>query len=386
MEQKESPLSSTVASDSESVPVDTSASSTNRLLLRMVPDEEAEDAHGDYMRNAASDVADSRVTISGASGKFLSEELQKWLPTRAKESYSTASPRKLLEWCELGVVECYDRPFSAIFNFIYDVLQFSSGRDKLCALMQGYAKFASAALSAPDSERHWMYRGIEDSISDGRKIFRLFKEFREVYKVRRGLNRLMEGISEGAGLRSIPAACGALDVLGHSASFFYYLFDNVLWAASVGLIRSKEVPRWQKKMWQGLRKNGQVLRFLGGVARVKRRKNLASIWRIIFACSANALLLKKALQTSRLQGGVFQGPDDPRLFHTLELVGMAASFRVLLSKLGYVKLSHSRSGLLAMIAAVCGIWVNWRKVRRKKCGTKWFVNDVERRRKAISVE
>ena len=57
-----------------------------------------------------------------------------------------------------GAHEVYDIHVGTPFNFIYDVgapywrldgskvLQFSSGRDKFCALMQGYAKFASEAL------------------------------------------------------------------------------------------------------------------------------------------------------------------------------------------------------------------------------------------------
>mmetsp|Transcript_71753 Transcript_71753/g.214248 ORF Transcript_71753/g.214248 Transcript_71753/m.214248 type:complete len:357 (+) Transcript_71753:46-1116(+) len=326
----------------------------------------------------------TRVTLSGASGKMLAKELAKWLHVRsARQKGRTEEPQSAWEQLELGVSTLYDKPFGAFFNFIYDVLQFSSGRDKLCALMQGYAKFASEALCLPDSEKHWMYRGVEDSVSDGRKIFRLFKEFREVYKVRRGLNRFMEGISE-SGLASSPAACGVLDMLGHSSSLFYYLFDNILWAASVGIIRSKEVPKLQRKMWHGFRRNGPILKALGGVAQVKRRKNFASIWRLNFAILANVLLLRMAVLRSFVSGGYFQGPDDARLFHTLELVGMFASYRILLSKLGYVHISHTSSGLLAMVAAICGIWTNWRKVRRKNCGTKRFVPAVTRRQSCLS--
>eukprot|EP00933_Yihiella_yeosuensis_P075013 TRINITY_DN84141_c0_g1_i1.p1 TRINITY_DN84141_c0_g1~~TRINITY_DN84141_c0_g1_i1.p1 ORF type:complete len:196 (-),score=23.55 TRINITY_DN84141_c0_g1_i1:101-688(-) len=186
------------------------------------------------------------------------------------------------------------------------------------------------------------------------------------------MRRFTEGVSED-GLVSIPAVCGIFDMLGHSCSFIYYLTDNLLWAASVGIVRSKEVPKWQRRMWKGLRRNGTVLIALGGVANVKRIKNLASMWRLVFAISANVLLLKKASSTTIEEGQTsFQGPDDPRLFHTLEIVGMVASFRILLSKLGWTKSTHSRLGLLAMLAAVCGIWSNWRKVRRKKCGTKTF--------------
>lgn len=282
---------------------------------------------------------------------------------------SQVSPR-LLETLNWHVSTVYDVHVGQPFNFIYDVLQFSSGRDKFCALMQGYAKFASEVLAKPDSERHWMYRGIEDSLSDGRKIFRLFKEFREVYKVRRGWSRFSQGAQE-EGTFSIPAACGVLDMLGHTCSFFYYLGDNLLWAASVGLVRSKEVPKMQRRMWKGFRKNGAILNSLGGVSNVKQKRNWASIWRLNFAIGANILLFYKAVV--RLGWKSLEGPDDARLFHTLEIIGMLASYRVLLSKLNILKASHARLGLLAMLAAACGIWSNWRKVRRKKCGTKTFV-------------
>lgn len=313
------------------------------------------------------------ATLSGASGKFLAAEMRAWLTRRG--GGLAGSTQGLRESLELGLAASYDRPFGWFFNFVYDILQLSSGRDKFLALLQGYAKFASAALCKPDSERHWMYRGIEDSLSDGRKTFRLFKEFREVYKIRRGMHRCMEGARED-GVPSIMATCGCTDTLAHIASLIYYLFDNLLWAASVGIVRSKAVPKWQRKMWNGGRKEGPVLTMLGGVASVKGWKNLASIWRLVFAIIGNALLLRRAELLNRLEA--FQGPDDPRLFHCLELLGMAANFRILAAKLGYAKLSQKSSGLLAMLAACTGTWSNWRKVCRKKCGTKPFLTELRR--------
>mmetsp|Transcript_105216 Transcript_105216/g.202072 ORF Transcript_105216/g.202072 Transcript_105216/m.202072 type:complete len:397 (+) Transcript_105216:3-1193(+) len=327
-------------------------------------------------------------TVSGASGKALAQELAKWLNVRrsgldgnALESMDEFGPRNLLETVDLKVATYYDRPFGKIFNAIYDSLQLSSGRDKFCALMQGYAKFMSATVEF-ESERYFMFRAIEDSLSDTRKIFRLFKEFREVYKVRRGFFRMREGIV-GHGAPSIPATCGLTDILGHCCSFWYYLFDNLLWAASVGLLRTKEIPRYQRSMWKGLRRNGYVVSKFGGVTNIKFRKNQASIVRLQFATIANTLLLWKAVGDCRqVRGGAFQGWDDPRLFHTLELVSIACNFRILLSKLKFVKLkSHATLGLLAMVAALCGIWVNWRKVRKKKFGTKEFESIVAQRRR-----
>eukprot|EP00928_Gymnodinium_smaydae_P042540 TRINITY_DN28621_c0_g1_i1.p1 TRINITY_DN28621_c0_g1~~TRINITY_DN28621_c0_g1_i1.p1 ORF type:complete len:400 (-),score=58.70 TRINITY_DN28621_c0_g1_i1:165-1364(-) len=323
-------------------------------------------------------------TLSGADGAHLVRELANLSGQRPLDlTHAELQPRNAWERAGLGVRRFYDRPVGGLVNLIYDCLQLSSGRDKVASIMQNYAKIASAVFAEPMSERYHVYRAVEDSLSDGRKIFRLFKEYREVYKIRRALHRVETGI-EGSGVISIPTACGSLDVLAHVASFFFYLFDNLLWAASVGIVRAKEVPKWQREFWQGGRRNGVVIRALGGVERIKRRKNAASLARIVCAFLANVLLLRKALAERRSPDGQrpspFEGPDDARLFHTIELIGMAASFRDLLSRLGYAPMSsHSKIGLLGIVSAVCGLWSNWRKVCKDQCGTKYFLTAVERR-------
>jgi len=357
------PSASTAASDDEVVKVPTQA---------------------DMAEHRSASKSSSYATVSGSTGRQLAEEIKRYVDHFRREetpAFDHSLPRNNWEKVEEKVAKYYDKPMAFVFNFVYDSLQLSSGRDKFCALLQGYAKFASAALAEPDSEKYWMYRGMEDSLSDGRKIFRFFKEIREVYKVRRGFHRMQEGV-EKHGFRSIPAACGLLDILGHTASFFFYILDNLLWATSVGIFRAKAVPPLQRRMWKGFRRNGVVVSALGGVAKIKRNKNLASIWRLNFAIIANVLLLSRTL--ADVGGDSFRGPDDPRLFHTLEIVGMAASFRVLLSKLNVWKEGHARLGLLAIVAAACGIWTNWRKVQRKNCGAKTFVTTTQRRRSSMS--
>ena len=73
-------------------------------------------------------------------------------------------PLNTLEHVELQVKTYYDNLFGSFFNFIYDLLQFSSGRDKFCCILQNFAKIASARFAVVDSERYWMYRGIEDPL------------------------------------------------------------------------------------------------------------------------------------------------------------------------------------------------------------------------------
>eukprot|EP00929_Paragymnodinium_shiwhaense_P005406 TRINITY_DN10731_c0_g1_i1.p1 TRINITY_DN10731_c0_g1~~TRINITY_DN10731_c0_g1_i1.p1 ORF type:complete len:372 (-),score=68.39 TRINITY_DN10731_c0_g1_i1:339-1454(-) len=318
------------------------------------------------------------ATITAACGKYLHSEFTEW--RRARANSEDLKPINVWERAELRVKQFYDgTPIDALFRFIYDLLQLSSGRDKLCCILQNACKILSARQDR-DSERYWMYRASEDSLSDGRKIFRFFKEFREVYKIRRGFHRMSVGIADH-GVVSIPATCGLLDVGAHIASFFYYTFDQILWCASVGLLRSKEVPKWQREMWHGARRNGKVISFFNGVSNLKRQKNQASIMRIMMAFLANVLLLRKAIKDAEAKDDTkFQGPDDARLFHSIELLGMAASFRDLLSRLGYAPMtSQVQIGGLGILAAMCGLWTNWRKVKKDQFGTKKFQIAVERR-------
>ena len=68
--------------------------------------------------------------------------------------------------------------------------------------------------------------------------------------------------------------------------------------------------------------------------------------------------------------------DDPKLFHSLEILGMLCNFVILNSKLGFRARSHLAMGLLGMLAAAQGVWRNWRKVLAKKCGSKHFTPSV----------
>ena len=138
-------------------------------------------------------------------------------------------------------VRAYDQLSASTVNFFYDILHLSSGRDKVVALLQNLSKYASAAWCTLDSEWYWICRGTEENLSDSRKVFRFLKWLREVYKIRRGIFRAETGSQSG--LLSIDFACGVMDTLGHTCSFFYFLLDNLLWATSVGLFRTKEIPK-----------------------------------------------------------------------------------------------------------------------------------------------
>jgi hypothetical protein len=294
----------------------------------------------------------------------------------------------------------YDKFQAPVFNFFYDILQLSSGRDKVVAFIQNFAKFGSDALCLVDSERYWIFRGVEENLSDSRKVFRFLKWLREVYKVRRGLHRADEGLKK-SGVCSIDFSCGVMDVLGHTCSFFYFLLDNLTWAVSVGVLQANnQVP--DGRIQRRPRVDGLVVAWLGGEKGMKRWKNYSSMYRLYFALAANVLLLYKCWRDRRRQraqaatpalgsslgssssGGGAGGSsassplDDPLLFHSLEVLGMLCNYRVLLSKLGVAGwgASHAYMGFLGMAAASQGVWRNWRKVVQKKCGSKFFTPSV----------
>jgi hypothetical protein len=284
----------------------------------------------------------------------------------------------------------YDKFQAPVFNFFYDILQLSSGRDKVVAFIQNFAKFGSDALCAEDSERYWTFRGVEENLSDSRKVFRFLKWLREVYKVRRGLHRADEGLKK-SGVCSIDFSCGVMDVLGHTCSFFYFLLDNLTWAVSVGVLQANnQVP--DGRIQRRPRVDGLVVAWLGGEKGMKRWKNYSSMYRLYFALAANVLLLYKCWRDRRRQRAQAATPalgsslgssassllDDPLLFHSLEVVGMLCNYRILLSKLGVAGwgASHAYMGFLGMAAASQGVWRNWRKVVQKKCGSKFFTPSV----------
>merc|ERR550532_3097268 len=117
----------------------------------------------------------------------------------------------------------------------YDVTLFSSGRDNFCSFIQGAARVGQALLSPTFAELQKKLRSVEVNLSDGRKIFRLFKELREIYKIRRGWNRMVKGMIDEA-IVSSAALCGVFDIFAHMASAVYYFLDNVLWAVHVGIL------------------------------------------------------------------------------------------------------------------------------------------------------
>jgi hypothetical protein len=276
------------------------------------------------------------------------------------------------------------------------------------------------------TERYLVLTAAESSLSKSRKCFRFLKWIREMYKIRRGMHRLDTGYhANGNTIMCTDAVCGLLDTVGHCASFVYFLIDNFLWTVTIGAFRSKQIPANQRKHWSGARRNGSVVAFLGGIRSIKRWRDYLSLSRTVVAFTANVLLLIKATRIradnialhrenaaararaaapiaehgsessddargaeraplaaatrpsalAALRAWLPLSPDDPLLFHTIEVFGILSSMRILAARLSrhrFARLADRYMGILGMFGAACGMWRNWRKVLKKNCGSKSF--------------
>ena len=114
---------------------------------------------------------------------------------------------------------------------------------QVLSFLQNFAKIVSDSFCEAESDTNLVYRAVENNISDGRKVFRFFKWWREVYKVRRGIFRYQSGRDANGTAWCIDANCGIMDTFGHFFSFHYFLLDNMLWAVNVGLLKAKATPK-----------------------------------------------------------------------------------------------------------------------------------------------
>ena len=78
---------------------------------------------------------------------------------------------------------------------------------------------------------------MEDNISSGRKIFRLFKFLEELNE----LNSVLHNKKFHFPLKVIKS-------VSHSLSFFYFVTDNMLWLMQIGYVNKKflGIVQWKK--------------------------------------------------------------------------------------------------------------------------------------------
>ena len=66
---------------------------------------------------------------------------------------------------------------------------------------------------------------IEQSMNNGRKIFRFLKFLDEIKNIKKALNS------------NKPKWLKVMMTLSEISSFFYYILDNILWGINIGVLR-----------------------------------------------------------------------------------------------------------------------------------------------------
>ena len=117
-------------------------------------------------------------------------------------------------------------------TYITAILNTSKGRDKILGLIQ-YSCFLYKECMKDHLKnqkiREWPVslknaKNIQVSMTNGRKIFRFLKWLDEIPKI-------MKCISDPNADRVV-----LLKLFSHTCKLFYYFFDNLVWAASIGII------------------------------------------------------------------------------------------------------------------------------------------------------
>jgi hypothetical protein len=87
---------------------------------------------------------------------------------------------------------------------------------------------------------------LQDSMKNGRKVFRLLRWIEEVGSIDKNLRKAHDWVS-------------SLKFLRHLVGIFYYLFDNILWVAEAGVINKYiSDPRWK---WETARNVLSLIRY-----------------------------------------------------------------------------------------------------------------------------
>jgi hypothetical protein len=116
-----------------------------------------------------------------------------------------------------------------------------------------------------------IYYGLKESISQARKVFRLFRFFDEI----KGLVKILK--------TDKPIAFKILSVFTYFCSIMYYIADNTLWAINI-VVKSGGLDRTIAKNW-------------------KYRKNFLSLCRVI--AYSVILIYSVILQKKDLKDKIF---------------------------------------------------------------------------------
>lgn len=244
-----------------------------------------------------------------------------------------------------------DLSLSEGLDLTTDILKTCKGRDKLCAFLQNLAKYHSVSSFKVGTEEWQIWRNVENSMSDGRKIFKLFKFIPEATKCKNARTRATKEERYFA-LRSNTEA------VARAVSCVYFGLDNVMWAASVGIFASKDQRHAIGSVDDTTgRKDGAVIGSLGGLRGVADKKNTASLYRLLLALLSEGIWLVHVLSSATK-------PKDTDslgvLAHVFEVITLTSNLRMVMKRLykGSWELSPASMGILGMVAAasvVCKI-------------------------------
>ena len=173
----------------------------------------------------------------------------------------TSTTKSQLNLNEMGKVESVPpKPQDYMFYFslwqtntssFLNLLNSSKGRDKFCQLLQYLCNFYVTCMRESEEFRQLVRekkiesvlkaKRMESSLSNGRKIFRLFLFLNEI-------SEMYDLIQS----KSFQRPLGLLKVISTCCSFVYYLTDNIVWLANLGFT-SSFVPFSTQLKWKQIK-------------------------------------------------------------------------------------------------------------------------------------
>eukprot|EP00753_Platysulcus_tardus_P020435 PLAT805.1.p1 GENE.PLAT805.1~~PLAT805.1.p1 ORF type:complete len:302 (-),score=96.87 PLAT805.1:57-962(-) len=240
------------------------------------------------------------------------------------------------------------RRLAAILRRLRLLLARSSGRDKLCAMLQYGSMWRryNMPLRARRLATGVSLARVERSMKGARKVFRMLRFVNEA----EAMLRLVEAGSSRLGTR----------VAMHGAAFAYYALDNAVWALQVQLLG-----------------NGQGTEL--AIATLKSRKNWASLARTLLAllleqanCRESALLLLHLHRRSPLLS-VDEQPSgaaelaaarEALISSSMRLCQLLCNGSMLLTRLRFLRLQPRTLAALGFVSAVLSLTRHWREDSR----------------------
>lgn len=234
----------------------------------------------------------------------------------------------------------------------------AKGKDKLSAFAQNFGKLVATIKGlSPKQQNIWL--AVEDNIKSSRKIFKLFKFCPEFCKCRQIFGQTMAK----TGLNKVR---GFLDVIARAISCIYYIYDNVIWAASMGLLQGDKLPNHLKFLQHSVKpRDGTIITFLGGSSVLQRRKDLLSLYRLYISFLSKLTFAYKYY---------VQGEDISENDLSAQkwgLLGLICNFLILQQRLhggwGGNGAAEGALGMMASFAAICEMYYNkWRRGPRPR--------------------